>query len=149
MQRCAGMGEFGDWAACEGSVTPTSDTCGDGIDQDYSNIADDGEGPCCEGATIACYSSPMGTQGVKGICRAGTRTCNSSGAFGVCSGEVLPRAETYDSIDDDCDWDRRRGLPDLHRGDRRRDALADAPGGGPRWWCAPSTTTATRRSTPS
>lgn len=101
-QRCAGTGEFGDWGACEGSVTPATDTCGDGLDQDCNGTPDDGNGCCREGATVRCYSGPTGTQGV-GICRAGVRTCDASGAYGACAGEVLPRRETCNGVDDDCD----------------------------------------------
>ncbi len=101
-QRCEGMGEFGTWGPCEGAVTPAADVCGDAMDQDCNGTPDDGDGCCREGATMACYTGPAGTQGV-GPCRAGVRTCNASGAYGACAGEVLPAAERCNGVDDDCD----------------------------------------------
>jgi hypothetical protein len=40
-----------------------------------------------------------------GICHPGTQICpaNGSGMFGACLGEVVPRAEACNNIDDDCD----------------------------------------------
>ena len=49
---------------------------------------------CTPGAQEACYSGPVGTEGV-GPCKAGTHTCNSQGTgFGPCEGEVLPGVES-------------------------------------------------------
>jgi hypothetical protein len=49
--------------------------------------------PCTAGAVRACYTGPVGTEGV-GACKAGTQTCSATGelayAFGDCTGEVLP-----------------------------------------------------------
>ncbi|UCF89447.1 MAG: hypothetical protein JSV70_04215, partial [bacterium] len=42
-----------------------------------------------------------GTSGV-GECQEGAQTC-SAGAWGSCSGEVLPSAEVCDGLDNDCD----------------------------------------------
>ncbi len=101
-QRCLGEGEFGDWGACEGAVTPADDTCGDRVDQDCNGVVDDGAMCCRAGTTATCYSGPMGTLG-RGICRAGTRTCAADGSPGACVGETLPRAEVCNGLDDDCD----------------------------------------------
>lgn len=58
---------------------------------------------CLPGDTRSCYTGPAGTAGV-GICRAGTQTCRADGSgFGACIGEVLPRAEQCNGLDDDCD----------------------------------------------
>lgn len=54
---------------------------------------------------IACaYSGPAGTQDV-GICRAGMQKCSAEGiGDGVCSGEVIPQAESCASTEDEnCD----------------------------------------------
>ncbi len=48
----------------------------------------------------ACYSGPKGTNG-KGICKAGTRKC-VAGTLTACEGEVVPKAETCNLADDDC-----------------------------------------------
>ena len=88
---------------CEGSVTPTADVCGDGLDSDCDGTADDGC-VCAPGATAACYGGPPGTEGV-GTCAAGTQTCNADGsAYGPCVGAVLPTADVcIDGLDNDCD----------------------------------------------
>jgi hypothetical protein len=56
-------------------------------------------------STRACYTGPVGTEGV-GICKGGTQTCNASGsAWGPCQGQVLPTLETglcTDGLDNDC-----------------------------------------------
>jgi hypothetical protein len=59
---------------------------------------------CAPGAVEACYTGPPGTLD-KGICAAGTRTCNADGsAFGPCAGETLPRPleNCATPEDDDC-----------------------------------------------
>src|SRR5688572_13048440 len=59
--------------------------------------------PCSAGETEDCYSGPAGTQDV-GLCVGGTRTCEPSGTFGPCAGEVTPAAETcVTKGDEDCD----------------------------------------------
>jgi alpha-tubulin suppressor-like RCC1 family protein len=59
---------------------------------------------CAPLQTEPCYTGPAGTQGM-GICKAGSRMCDFSGAgFGPCVGEVLPATETCNTPeDDDCD----------------------------------------------
>jgi hypothetical protein len=59
---------------------------------------------CEPGSARACYSGPMGTDGV-GMCKGGTEMCNADGTgYGECSGEVAPRPEDCATPDDeDCD----------------------------------------------
>jgi hypothetical protein len=58
---------------------------------------------CQPGVQQACYTGPGGTQGV-GICIGGMRTCLPDGSgFGPCVGEILPNAESCNTLDDDCD----------------------------------------------
>ena len=83
-------------------MTPAADVCSDALDQDCNGTPDDGDGCCRAGTTMACYTGPAGTRGV-GPCRAGVRTCNTSGAYGACTGEVLPAPERCNGVDDDCD----------------------------------------------
>lgn len=45
LQRCVGGGEFGAWGPCEGAVLPTTEVCGDAIDQD------------CDGSDLACVGT--------------------------------------------------------------------------------------------
>ena len=58
--------------------------------------------PCKPGETTACYTGQDGTKGI-GPCHGGTRTCDASGAWGNCDGEVVPLAESCaDGIDNNC-----------------------------------------------
>jgi len=86
-----------------GAVTPTDETCGDGLDNDCDGAADDGC-VCSPGSTVPCYTGPSGTDGI-GTCQAGVQTCNATGtAYGACVGAVAPTDETCgDGLDNDCD----------------------------------------------
>ncbi|MHB8872962.1 MAG: MopE-related protein [Myxococcaceae bacterium] len=88
-QTCA-AGSFG---ACTAEVLPASESC-DNQDNNCDGAVDDA-------VTRACYSGPAGTEGV-GLCHGGTQTC-AAGAFGACTAEVLPEAESCDDQDNDCD----------------------------------------------
>lgn len=64
-----------------------------------------GKGPkaqCKPGSVGTCYSGPQGTQG-RGICKEGTQQCNQQAQWGICTGEVVPRKELCNRVDDDCD----------------------------------------------
>ena len=94
---CNGLDDDCDGRVDEGCApvcTPVAEVC-DGRDQDCDGVADDGLAP------LACYDGPSGTSG-RGICRGGTRTC-SGGSWGSCVGQVLPRTESCNGLDDDCD----------------------------------------------
>ncbi|HPH65058.1 MAG TPA: MopE-related protein [Kofleriaceae bacterium] len=95
----------GAWGACTG-VNPTTETC-DGRDNDCDGTRD--------GIAEACSALPGGNPNM-GICRPGTHTCPSggSGVFGACLGEVVPRVEACNLLDDDCD-----GLTDESTGGAR------------------------------
>ncbi|MFW6050277.1 MAG: MopE-related protein [Myxococcota bacterium] len=54
-----------------------------------------------EGERIPCYTGPAETEG-EGACRAGEREC-ARGQLTSCLGEVVPREETCNGADDDCD----------------------------------------------
>ncbi|MEZ4474953.1 MAG: MopE-related protein [bacterium] len=83
--------------ACVGEVGPAVEVC-DGSDNDCDGRVDEG----ADGNPIreACYAGPDGTAGV-GACRAGNRTCRN-GALSLCEGQVRPRVEICDSLDNDC-----------------------------------------------
>lgn len=57
--------------------------------------------PCLVGASAGCYAGSAETRDV-GPCRAGRITCVNS-HWGLCEGEVLPRGEICDDVDQDCD----------------------------------------------
>ncbi len=44
---------------------------------------------CAPGTTAPCYSGPPGSDGIA-TCKAGIKTCEPTGFFGPCAGEVLP-----------------------------------------------------------
>ena len=83
----------GKWGECNGEVIPSTETC--------DNKDNDCDGSTDELLTQSCYSGTSGTQAV-GECKAGSETC-SAGAWGKCTGEVIPTAEACDNKDNDCD----------------------------------------------
>jgi len=83
----------GAWRSCSGQVVPSAEGC--------NNRDDDCDGRVDDGLSRSCYTGPAGTSG-RGICRGGTQTC-AAGAWGGCSGQVVPRAESCNRLDDDCD----------------------------------------------
>ncbi|MCA9669559.1 MAG: hypothetical protein KC503_28385 [Myxococcales bacterium] len=104
-QACTDSGEFGKLGECVGSVLPSVEICGDGIDNDCNGKVDDAPGCVCKpGEQRDCYSGPPNTKGV-GECKAGVQTCNADGSgWGHCEGEVLPGKEACnDSKDNNCD----------------------------------------------
>jgi formylglycine-generating enzyme required for sulfatase activity len=85
---------------CEYFCTFTGDEICDGKDNDCNGGVDEGCS-CSDGATKSCYGGDPATIYV-GQCKGGTAVC-SGGSWGACEGEVLPVAETCNSLDDDCD----------------------------------------------
>ena len=102
-QACDG----GALGACQGSVTPATETC-NGIDDDCNGIVDDGC-PCQPGETQDCYTGPAGTVNV-GECASGTQACDN-GAWAACAGQVLPVDEICNKKDDNCDGAVDEGNP--------------------------------------
>ncbi len=57
---------------------------------------------CSPGEREDCYSGQAGTSGV-GPCHGGTHTCEASGTWGPCTGEVAPVQENCsDGVDNNC-----------------------------------------------
>jgi hypothetical protein len=90
------------WGACTGAGSPQPVVCGRMMDFRCNGNVDEGCA-CAPGETRACYTGPMGTDGV-GACRAGTQTCDATGqSWGRCEGEVLPAPrDRCDGSDTDC-----------------------------------------------
>jgi hypothetical protein len=103
-------------ATCQ--CVPSGETC--------NNRDDDCDGRIDDGLSRDCYTGPAGTAG-RGACRRGTETCGA-GRWGACAGQVLPRAETCNRIDDDCDGMVDEGACVMDAGvtDAGRDAGRDA-----------------------
>jgi hypothetical protein len=81
-------------AACGPTVNHNNGGDDDGTDGGVTS--------CSPGATQACYTGAPGTQGV-GPCHGGTQTCDASGNWGACAGEVAPTGEVCgNTIDDNC-----------------------------------------------
>jgi hypothetical protein len=60
------------------------------------------EGACQPGLTEECYDGAEGTAGV-GQCVKGMRTCERSGTWTTCQGQVIPTGENCaDGVDNDC-----------------------------------------------
>jgi hypothetical protein len=78
--------------------------CDDGRDNDCSGAVDEAGCGCRPGETRECYGGAPGTA-QRGICRLGLRRCLPDGSWSDCQGEVRPRGETCDGLDDDCDGD--------------------------------------------
>ena len=92
----------GSWGPCEGEVIPAAESCSTESDDDCDGEVNQGCA-CTPGASETCYSGPAGTQNV-GACKAGSHTCDASGAgYGACAGEVLPAVEDCaNPADEDC-----------------------------------------------
>ncbi|WP_437735154.1 hypothetical protein [Sorangium sp. So ce1335] len=69
-----------------------------------SSGGDGGLDTCRPDTSEQCYGGPSDTEGV-GLCRSGTRTCDSSGEmWSACHDEVLPQPESCASPEDEnCD----------------------------------------------
>lgn len=94
------------YGQCFGEVAPAQETCATPVDDDCDGELNE-EGPdcvCVPGSSEECYSGPSAAKGV-GASTPGTRTCSALGtAWGPCTGEVLPTAESCATpLDDDCD----------------------------------------------
>ena len=73
--------------------------CGDGMACVDSQCV---EGGCQPGEVGACYDGQDGTVGI-GPCAKGTHTCDNTGNWSRCTGEVVPVQEACgDSVDNNC-----------------------------------------------
>ncbi|MCB9638917.1 MAG: hypothetical protein H6728_09245 [Myxococcales bacterium] len=88
------------WGACVDAVPPGTEDC-NGKDDDCDGTVDN-NCDCIPGQKEECYTGPDGTGG-KGICKKGSRTCDPTGKWSTCDGEIKPGTEDCNGKDDDCD----------------------------------------------
>jgi|GEM_PF-1953096 len=117
-QSCSETGEFSTWAACAGATKPVTEVCDNGSDDDCDGLSDCKDPDCAtapgcvpecaQGAVQLCYTGPAGTSGV-GICKPGKKTCDATGHYGPCTGDVTPgksenifNSNCTDGLDNDC-----------------------------------------------
>ena len=96
---CASGAHIDDGASGSGGSAscPGGGDCAGGRSSSSSSSSSSGTGgacplgdcECAPGSTKSCYTGPAGTESV-GPCHAGTATCDSSGRWESCDGEVVP-----------------------------------------------------------
>jgi hypothetical protein len=74
-----------------------------------------------------CYDEADKSTAMQQPCRAGTRTCREDGTWGTCEGQVRPRQDVCDGMDNDCD-----GAADEDQAQR----TCEVKGGGAKGVCA-------------
>ena len=74
---------------CVGEVAPTTEICGNGLDEDCDSMVDEPDCVCVDATTQSC---------TMGACT-GTQTC-SGGVWGACS--AATGVESCNGLDDDC-----------------------------------------------
>ena len=90
----------GSWGSCQGSTGPSTEMCGDNLDNDCDNTIDEDCECTNQGATRSCGGPNQG------ICKEGVQTClltNDLLEWGACQNAVAPQNEVCDSSDNDCD----------------------------------------------
>lgn len=101
-QRCQ---DDENWGPCMGDQRPEEERCFGSIDEDCDGQIDEGScvDLCSEGAVRACYTGPIGTEGV-GTCFGGSQSCQADERWGLCLDQQLPEEERcWGEVDEDCD----------------------------------------------
>lgn len=103
-QECKG----GIWEACQNVVKPVTEICNNGKDDDCNGVIDNGC-QCKPNESQRCFNGPSDSLG-KGPCKQGVQSCQADGRWGPCTGQVVPKAEDCNNIDDDCNGKVDDGL---------------------------------------
>ncbi|TAL19447.1 hypothetical protein EPN90_03415, partial [Patescibacteria group bacterium] len=96
-ETCVQNGPKTEWGKCLPNVGPTSEVCGDKLDNDCNGFVDNGC-QCNPGSPLSCWT------GLPGICATGTATCVVSGdGYGQCvPGTFGPPEVCGDKLDNNC-----------------------------------------------
>ncbi len=89
----------GKWSFCLNQVVPQTELC-NGKDDDCDGQIDNTP-KTSNALTTKCYDGPTGTAG-KGSCKEGVKRCNN-GKWTTCQNQVIPKTETCNGKDDNCD----------------------------------------------
>jgi len=95
-QSCSDSGEFGTWGECKGAVTPTTEQCGNGVDDDCDGKVDC-QDPDCPPCSVTFYSDNTWTAptGVTVVWLSGTGGGGGGGGFGTGSTAGYPGGCMY------------------------------------------------------
>lgn len=90
--------------SCGGSVEERTEGATTSSSSSSSSSGEGGNAGCVPGTYVDCYTGPAGTQDI-GLCHGGAKKCADDGVtFGECQWEILPKAESCDTPEDeDCD----------------------------------------------
>ena len=93
------------FSPCQGEITPTPEIC-NGLDDDCDGQIDNGCSECVPDAIRTCYTGSPMSEGA-GACRSGVQICERQSTigyvWGACKGEITPKPEICNGLDDDCD----------------------------------------------
>jgi hypothetical protein len=120
----AGAGATGGAAGGQGGP----ELCDDGLDNDGNGQVDEGC-DCAGSVEEPCYLGKPGELGPGTACKAGTHKCVPSGEFGAwgpCTGSLLPAVDVCNGEDDDCDGVKDNGC-ECVPGEMQKCGIAIAP----------------------